>query len=146
MTATKQEEVWIYAGRRWGRDKKIAFCWIDGDGNEYLYGKVKGAVLGGFHNITVERDGESVRLYHGVKFTGDRADDERVAVLQAQDRDAYNQQQQAATIRRLNASGPLDKAMEDIEEVARSCKNYDEIKALVAVTQERLYNAWDKRN
>lgn len=148
--ADKTIEAWTYLGRRFDAgQRKMYYAWMQPDGKEGHFSKTKGLVIGGIYSVLVNRkDDDSVSVYAnpGPQFTNQTVDDERRALMEAQDREAYNEQQRTAAEKRHAASSPLSEALAPLVELAGKTRSYQDLRALQAVVHEKIADAYFKSN
>lgn len=62
---TYNEEAWTFCGRRTGSGNAIRYVWLDAQGDELWYQKLKGTVIGGTYLVEVDRSNEKITVLGG---------------------------------------------------------------------------------
>lgn len=98
-------ERWTYMGRRFVRGKLLD-AWWDGT-TSLLFAKTPGRILGGFHDLKVERDDAGgITVYGGAEYDAGHPLDDRIGEWSALDRAARAEQERERAISRLKRNGP----------------------------------------
>lgn len=134
-------ETWTYAGVR-ERNGKRWYAWVDADGEEMLWGKLKAGVIGGRYEVPVTRDGEHVSALLSISYVDMTADSVTVAGYTARAVAASTRLSQLARERSDAKRNALDEAMAPLIAVARTLRTGPEREALIAHVIRKISAAW----
>lgn len=137
----KQEEIWIYAGRRVSKGKQ-AYAWIDANDKELWYGPgFQGKVIGGRYTVTVDRDSDKLTVYGKPSYV-DRSQDERTAEWEAKQETSNTLLAAASRERTAAKQRTLDEALVPLLDVARTLRTGSERDAFLAHIIRKVSAAW----
>lgn len=134
----------IYAGQREVNGGKLAHSWIV-DGEEKLFAKPTGGVIGGIYLIKMTPDHESVYKYPAV-YTLERSDDVRTASWEIEHKRVARKRKREAAERKHKADGELTNAYEPLDRITEKLRSPEEARVLgVLVAEHILDHYWKTR-
>jgi hypothetical protein len=113
MTA-KTTETWLYAGQRLYKTSRIVHAWVDGEGVERYYTKLKALNVGGAYEIDVTRQEDgAVSVVPDVRFVdAQTATDEQLVKRRAEDAATRGVLDSKRAEKRATEDNEMDAALE----------------------------------
>lgn len=126
-----------YAGRRVQAGTGVLrHLWLEDNGTEHYYGKLRGQVVGGIY--TVEADEKFAVYPDTLKFTGASLDNDE---WRAADKVAQTQTEMQRLERKYAKDDSFDKAMEPLRELYRAQRTYAQRSAFTAMVLASMAEA-----
>ncbi len=117
----RQQQTWVYAGRRLVKGNALAHAWVDPSGAVLRYNGCRGDryVIGGSYSVGVDRDSEGTTAVFGRRSVDvDRADE--TVEWEATSRVAETEKARVDTERRMGKESPLDDHLDVLAHAYRS--------------------------
>lgn len=128
MTDERTTETWYYAGRRIAAGgKAFVYAWVDAEGEERYYGKLKTAFgqIGAAYTVAVTRDDDRVRVDpESLRFIDDKASHVAIEAWRVEDTAAYHQLESRKAEKRAAENDELQDALDVLRRHFTACKTY----------------------
>jgi hypothetical protein len=141
MELERLVEVWKYAGRRLTGKGLVQHVWQTPDGEFTYWGTtLKGRVIGGNYEITVNRDSGKARVWSGTLNYVGRSDDPATSQWELADMDCENRRAALLLEKRDAKDGEFTRAIAPLLALIRPTTPYAERHAMIAAVSREVMN------